>query len=178
MSAVQNRTMPDWLQVDEQAGVLTIHGKRYAVDLFGPKGFLAPAGTVLRIELGPGDVVTCTTLPQPREQRKAEPMVIAAAREQCRLYAKACNINADDLWNLESESFKADAEKVLAAVGAPTLLEAALAGAAYRVALAQCANDPQRMASFCTATGDDLDTLFEKWDRLSKEAIAKAGGAA
>lgn len=61
---------------------------------------------------------------------------------------------------------------------APVLLAAVQAGKSYRDALAQCADDPQRMASFCTAEGDDLDTLFAEWERLSNAAIAKAGGAA
>jgi hypothetical protein len=43
-------------------GVITINGKRYAVELFGTNGFMSAPGTILRIEEGPDDVVTCTTL--------------------------------------------------------------------------------------------------------------------
>lgn len=55
-------TIPAWINYDHTTGVLTIHGRKYAAALFGEGGFLAPAGTVLRIENGPGDVVTVTTM--------------------------------------------------------------------------------------------------------------------
>lgn len=42
---------------------------------------------------------------------------------------------------------------------------------AYHDALASCANDPAAMASFCTAQGDTLDSLYERM-------IAEAGGIA
>lgn len=51
-------------------------------------------------------------------------MVVAAARALCDQHASMCNVNADDLWNLESEGFKEDAEKALEACGALELLEA------------------------------------------------------
>lgn len=40
-------------------------------------------------------------------------MVAAAARALCHQHAAICNVNADDLWNLESESLKEDAQKAL-----------------------------------------------------------------
>jgi hypothetical protein len=58
----ERAALPDWLSYYAAADVLTIHGKRYSGALFGPDGFLAPAGTVLRIEDGSSEVVTCTTL--------------------------------------------------------------------------------------------------------------------
>jgi hypothetical protein len=33
---------------------------------------------------------------------------------------------------------------------------------AYDEAIRQCANDPRRMATFCTATGATLDALYEQ----------------
>ncbi len=33
---------------------------------------------------------------------------------------------------------------------------------AYDAAIQACANDPERMASFCTANGDDLDMLYHR----------------
>lgn len=52
-------------------------------------------------------------------------------------------------------------EKIIAA--APLLYEAALAGQAYDRAIRKCANDPDKMASFCTAQGRDLDGLYMDW---------------
>ena len=52
-------------------------------------------------------------------------------------------------------------EKIVAA--APLLYEAALAGQAYDRAIRKCANDPEKMASFCTAQGDSLDDLYMDW---------------
>lgn len=52
-------------------------------------------------------------------------------------------------------------EKIIAA--APLLYEAALAGREYDRAIRKCANDPEKMASFCTAKGEDLDDLYMDW---------------
>lgn len=52
-------------------------------------------------------------------------------------------------------------EKIIAA--APLLYEAALAGQEYDRAIRKCADDPDKMASFCTAKGDDLDDLYMDW---------------
>lgn len=38
---------------------------------------------------------------------------------------------------------------------------------AYAHALEQCANDPDTMASYCTAQGDTLDSLFADMLRLA-----------
>lgn len=59
---------------------------------------------------------------------------------------------------------------------APELLAAARAALAYHEAIASCANDPERMASFCTAEGDDLDALYMAWHSASTSAVAKAEG--
>lgn len=61
---------------------------------------------------------------------------------------------------------------------APELLEAAIAACAYDDAIRSCANDPGLMSSFCTAKGDNLDTLYERWQTLSRAAIAKVIGSA
>jgi hypothetical protein len=55
---------------------------------------------------------------------KHTPMVVAAARALCRQHAAVCNVDADDLWNMDSETFKEDAQKALDAAGAPELLKA------------------------------------------------------
>ena len=52
-------------------------------------------------------------------------------------------------------------EKIIAA--APLLYEAALAGQEYDRATRKCANDPEKMASFCPAQGDTLDDLYMDW---------------
>jgi hypothetical protein len=40
------------------------------------------------------------------------------------------------------------------------LVQLARAAVAYDEAIKECANDPDRMASYCTAEGEDLDTLY------------------
>lgn len=57
---------------------------------------------------------------------------------------------------------------------ATDLLEAAQAAIAYDKLIRGAANDPQKMSSACTAEGDDLDVLYERWMTLSRAAIAKA----
>jgi hypothetical protein len=57
---------------------------------------------------------------------------------------------------------------------APDLLEAAKAAIAYDAAIQSAANDPEKMSSFCSAEGDDLDVLYARWIYLSRAAIAKA----
>lgn len=56
------KKLPLWITYDAERDVLTIHGKRYSAGLFGEDGFCSPAGSVLRIEQGPDDVVTVTRL--------------------------------------------------------------------------------------------------------------------
>lgn len=46
------------------------------------------------------------------------------------------------------------------------------AAVAYDDAIRLCANDPERMASFCSATGDDLDALYLRWMELARAALA------
>lgn len=52
---------------------------------------------------------------------------------------------------------------------------AARAAVAYDDAIRACANSPEKMASFCSAQGEDLDALYEKWQTLSISALAKLG---
>lgn len=63
-----------------------------------------------------------------------------------------------------------DAALIVAAVNsfdaAHKLAEAVLA---YNKAIQSCANDPKRMASFCTAQGDELDALYFKMVNLARE---------
>lgn len=49
--------------------------------------------------------------------------------------------------------------------------ELATAVLAYDGAIRECANDPDKMASFCSATGDDLDALYAAM--IDKAAAAK-----
>lgn len=51
-------------------------------------------------------------------------------------------------------------------------LEACQAAADYDAAIEKCGNDPSKMASFCTAEGDTLDTLYARWQSLAKKVIA------
>jgi hypothetical protein len=70
MSNEQQQPMPSWIAYNPISDVLTIHGKRYSAAMFGEDGFLAPPGTVLRVEQGQPDCVTVTTVrdtaPQPQ----------------------------------------------------------------------------------------------------------------
>jgi hypothetical protein len=72
------------------------------------------------------------------------------------------------------EEAEANARLIAAA---PDFLVAARAAIAYDAAIESCANDPSKMASFCSAQGDDLDTLYVDWIEKSRAAIAKATGA-
>jgi len=56
------------------------------------------------------------------------------------------------------------------------LLEACKAAIAYDRAINSCADDPDKMASYCTAQSDTLDTLYDDWISKSRTAIAKAKG--
>lgn len=56
------------------------------------------------------------------------------------------------------------------------LIEAAEAASRYDDAIQSCANEPERMASFCTAEGDDLDFLYSDWIDKSRAALARAKG--
>lgn len=56
--------VPDWIAYDPQSSIITIRGKRYAASLFDDRGLSAMVGTLLRIERGPEDVVTCCTVPE------------------------------------------------------------------------------------------------------------------
>ena len=54
------------------------------------------------------------------------------------------------------------------------LIAACEAAIAYDKAIQSCANDPDKMASFCTAQGDDLDTLYADWISKSTAALGRA----
>lgn len=71
-----------------------------------------------------------------------------------------------------------DAEALVLESDAQMLLAAARAALAYDAAIQSCCNDPSRMASFCTAEGDDIDALYAAWIDASRAAIAKATGGA
>ena len=82
----------------------------------------------------------------------------------------------DDLPSVESRRPTQAERRLIAA--APELLEAAKAAVAYDEAIRGCANDPDKMSSYCTAGGDDLDTLYFRWLTLARAGIAKAEGGA
>lgn len=84
------------------------------------------------------------------------PMELRAAVALCKQQADVCNVNRDDLWKLHSDDFLKDAREVLAAIGAPELLQAA-----KHVAFSN---------GFDAALPDKMEAL--------RAAIAKAGGAA
>lgn len=57
---------------------------------------------------------------------------------------------------------------------APALLDACEAAVCYDKAIRSCANDPDKMASYCTAAGEELDDLYADWVAAAHAAIAKA----
>ena len=73
----------------------------------------------------------------------------------------------------------AELELRLAAVTAErnALLAACEAGVRYDAAIASCANDPDKMASYCTAQGEDLDALYFDWLNRARAAIAAVKAA-
>jgi hypothetical protein len=56
------RQMPEWMDYDQATDVLTIHGRRYSAAMFGERGFLSPAGTLLQVAEGQPDCVTLMTV--------------------------------------------------------------------------------------------------------------------
>lgn len=52
------------------------------------------------------------------------PMVLKTARALCKRHAEICNVNEQDLWNLESENFIDDAYAALNPAGVKDLIEA------------------------------------------------------
>lgn len=56
--------------------------------------------------------------------------------------------------------------------GVEALRELAEAAVAYDDAIRSCANDPEKMASFCSAQGDDLDELYFRWMTLARRALS------
>lgn len=55
---------------------------------------------------------------------------------------------------------------------AKALRELAVAATNYDDAIHSCANDPDTMASYCTAEGDDLDRLYADWMLKARAALA------
>ena len=53
------------------------------------------------------------------------------------------------------------------------LREVAQAALAYDSAIQRCANNPDAMSSFCTAEGDDLDSLYAEWISKARTALAQ-----
>ena len=48
------------------------------------------------------------------------------------------------------------------------------AGIRYDEAIQSCVNDPEKMASYCTAHGEELDAVYFDWLNKARAAIAKA----
>ena len=59
---------------------------------------------------------------------------------------------------------------------APEMLEACEAATKYDNAIRLCADDPDKMSSYCTAEGEDLDRLYLDWITKARNAIAKVRG--
>ncbi len=55
---------------------------------------------------------------------------------------------------------------------ASDMLEVCRAACVYDDAIRACADDPDKMASFCTAQGKDLDDLYTDWMVKSRAIVA------
>jgi hypothetical protein len=86
--------MPDWLTYDYQHDVLTIHGRRYSGSMFGETGFLAPPGTLLRVEKSYPDTVVLTNVQQqePVANCEAGPEFCPVGRAETRSLALAAAV--------------------------------------------------------------------------------------
>lgn len=106
--------------------------------------------------------------------------------EYCPMCGERNHVQGCELGAMQARALKAEEELTNAyAEGrkderkeSAGLLEAAKAALAYDAAIQACANDPRRMASFCTAEGIGLDALYEAWIDASRMAVAKATGSA
>lgn len=52
------------------------------------------------------------------------------------------------------------------------ILGACVKAIAYDEAIRSCADDPKKMASFCTAEGESLDSLYAAWITAARGAVA------
>ena len=98
--------VPNWLQYDQHTDVLTIHGKRYAAGMFGESGFLAPPGTLLRVEQGHPDCVTLSKVAEGEPSGTAE-AVDALQAERERICAA---IKAEDDYCVDQGGYMLDSD--------------------------------------------------------------------
>jgi hypothetical protein len=85
-----------------------------------------------------------------------------------------------DSWESVAEEWADEAKKLLReniALKAhrQLLRDACFAAIEYDKAIRACANDPEKMASFCTAQGQNLDDLYLAWIGATRNAIYKTG---
>lgn len=93
-------------------------------------------------------------------------MELRAAIALCRLQAKACNVDREDLWKLHIDDFVKEAREVLGAVGAPDILR-------------ELENTASMLQSACLVISDATGrSLALEQVRAARAAIGKAGGAA
>lgn len=70
---------------------------------------------------------------------------------------------------------KANARHIVRCVNShAALVLAAQAAVRYDEAITACGNDPELMATFCTAQGDNLDALYADWIIAAHTALAQA----
>jgi hypothetical protein len=90
------------------------------------------------------------------------------------------HIDANELERMAKErpdAFFLKGSGVLKLIGAIRQLEAAARAAIrYDDEIQKCANDPDAMASHCTAEGDTLDTLYADWISKARAALAGVQG--
>ena len=88
---------------------------------------------------------------------------------------KNCIVEGESPFGKCTMPSEADAAFIVQACNShDDLVAACKAAIAYDNAIRNSANDPEKMASFCTAQGDDLDSLYESWISLSRAALKRA----
>ena len=98
-------------------------------------------------------------------------------RADGRIEFKINSVGAADTRFIASDITVDDAELVRRAVNnVEALANACEAAIRYDEAIRACADDPDKMASYCTAEGDDLDKLYDDWMSQSRAALAAVDG--
>ena len=128
----------------------------------------------------------CATALDPSVSKQARELVARARQEALGEAAKACKkLGARDDKSTDRLIGYDDCFEAICALqqhtgevpGSDALVEgltlACQAAIRYDDAIRSCANDPKKMASFCSAQGDDLDALYFDWITKARKALPK-----
>ncbi len=82
--------------------------------------------------------------------------------------------NGMEITRLSGMGEEEDRANAYLMAASPKLLGACMAAVKYDEAIKECAGDPNKMSSFCTAQGENLDELYLDWLVKAASAIALA----